>query len=124
MENRFGSHTFQASSTTIYVSLSSIRVLQGILFRLGEASEGLQSNLLFKAEPEIGSDQLFRALSSWVLKSARDSDCTACSTSWLSSWWNGFLFSLYHFTSVECFQYLYAVLYNTKNYYQWSKSES
>lgn len=60
----FGSHRFQASSTAIYVSLSSIRVFQGNLFRLGEASEGLQS-ILFKAGPEIGSDQLFRALSSY-----------------------------------------------------------
>lgn len=61
----FGSHKFQSSSTTIYVSLSSIRVLQGNLFSLGEASDGPQSNLLFKARPEIGSDQLFTSL--WKL---------------------------------------------------------
>lgn len=63
-----------------YIQLNYIRGLQDNSVMLAGISGGLQSNLLLKAEPAIGSDQLLRALSSSLLKTAKVVDCTACST--------------------------------------------
>lgn len=66
-----------------YIQLNYIRGLQDDSIRLAGISGGLQSNLLLKAVPDIGSDQLLRTLSSSVLKTATVGDCTACSTAQL-----------------------------------------
>lgn len=49
-------------------------------FGLGGSSGDLYSEVLFKAESALSSDQVAQGLSSCILKTSKDRDCTICST--------------------------------------------